>query len=181
MIPIVPASGRRDAFASGKLGFDGEIPFIEKPCDLRGALAGIHSATESDDEILLLDVDGFSSGFMNGDVVKSIRLKGRDLILVTHIENIDDIISALTGSFSFVGIPLHTLDDEDALLDGIGMSDSIIPTAFASEGREIGSGESIDRVGRRMEILGFERMLVIDIDRTIAESVRLHPSTYSTI
>ena len=109
MIPIVPASGKRGAFLSGKLSFDGRMPVISDSRPLREALIEAYEATSEDQPIILLDVDGFADRFLNGEIVKEIRVKGRDLWFVTYVENLEDVISALTGSFSGLGIPMHTM------------------------------------------------------------------------
>lgn len=181
MIPMIPVSGKRDALKTGTLGFNGILPVMTDSIDLREGLIEAHSKTQADDEMIILDVDGFSSRFLNNEIIKSVRVKGRDLCLITYIENVDDIISALTGSFGSIGVPLHTIDDEDVLLDGMDFSDSLIPVAFTSMGKVIGSNESLERIEKRMEILGFDRMIAMDMERITAESIQLKPSTYSAI
>lgn len=176
MIPIVPVSGRRDAFASGPLQFEDGIPCFEPSCDVKEALTAAYGMTSDDDPIILLDVDGFSSRFLNGEVIKEIRIKKRDLWLVTYIENIEDVINALSGSFSGVGIPLNTVDDEDVLIDACSMSESVFPVAFMESGRGISTGKTKEGIITDAKRLDFSKVLFINTDSLTAEVVQLGPS-----
>ncbi len=173
MVPLVPVSGKRGAFVSGTLSFDGNIPKITEERPLKDVLTEVYENTETDDAIVLLDVDGFSERFLNGEVVKEVRIKGRDLWFVTYVENLEDVISALTGSFSGLGIPLHTIREEDLLDKASELSESIIPTAFIKNGTEISTGRRPDELEILYRAEGFSRLLMIDMDQLTAEESSL--------
>lgn len=173
MIPIVPASGKRGAFTTGALSFLSETPSISEEYDLRQGLVDAYEKTQSDESIILFDVDGFRSRFLNNELVKEIRIKGRDLLFVTYIENVEDVISALTGSFSGVGIPLHTVDDYGVLEDANILSETAFPVAFVRKGKEISTGQSVDKLSETICGYGFDRLLVFDMDSRESEFVWL--------
>lgn len=169
MIPIVPASGRRGAFVSGRLSFDGDLPKISEPIPLKDALVKAYNSTQEDDPIILLDVDGFSERFLNGEIVKEIRIKGRDLWFVTYVENLEDVISALTGAFSGLGIPMHTIREEDLMDHASEMSDSVFPVAFVRNGTELSSGRRPDELELMLRGQGMQRLVCIDMDSIEAQ------------
>lgn len=166
---MVAASGTRGAFRSGDLCFDGPTPCLNGECDLKDALLRAYEVTGEDEPIVLLDVDGFQSDFLNSEVVKEIRLKKRDLLFVTYVRDSEDVIGALTGAFSGLGIPVNTVRDEDVLTDALDLSEYVFPVAFSKDGREISGGEGVYRIADRMKKLGFQRMMVIDTDHLSAE------------
>ena len=169
MIPIVPASGRRGAFASGRLSFDGNLPRMDETVPLKDALIEAYKSTQEDDPIILLDVDGFSERFLNGEIVKEVRIKGRDLWFVTYVENIEDVISALTGAFSGLGIPMHTVKEEDLMDHASEMSDSVFPVAFVRNGTEISTGRRPDELEIMLREQGLPRLVCIDMDTVEAQ------------
>ena len=173
MIPIVPASGKRGAFRSGDLSFDGPMPVMTGDRDLKDALLQAYSLTEEDEPIVLLDIDGFDSSFLNNEIVKEVRIKKRDLLFVTYIRDSEDVISALTGSFSGLGIPLNTVSGDDVLKDALTLSEYVVPVVFANDEREISSGDAVYRISDRMRELGFGRMMVIDTVHLSAEMISL--------
>lgn len=176
MIPIVAASGTRGAFRSGDLYFDGPTPCMSGECGLKEALTKAYEATQEDDPIILMDIDGFGSDFLNSELVKEIRMKRRDLLFVTYIRDSEDVISALTGAFSGLGIPVNTVKDDDVLSDALDLSDYVFPVVFSKGGREISGGEGVYRIADRMEGIGFTRMLVIDTDQLSAEMMSFRES-----
>ena len=173
MIPIVPASGKRDAFVSGTLRFDGRMPVIEGERPLREVLKEAYDSTQQDDPIILLDVDGFGDRFLNVELVKEIRIRGRDLWFVTHVENLEDVISALTGSFSGLGIPMHTMREDDLLDKASEMSDLVFPAAFVRNGTELSTGRRPDELEIIYRREGFPRLLIIDMDQLSAKDVSM--------
>ena len=169
MIPIVPASGKRGAFLSGKLSFDGRTPVISDSRPLKEALIEVYETTSEDQPIILLDVDGFADRFLNGEIVKEIRVKGRDLWFVTYVENLEDVISALTGSFSGLGIPMHTMREEYLMDKASEMSDLVFPVAFVKNGLELSTGRRPDELEILMRREGYPRALFIDMDTCEAQ------------
>lgn len=164
MLPIVPASGKRGAFLSGNLSFDGNVPKLEDTVPLKDALMKAYECTQEDDPIVLLDVDGFSERFLNGEIVKEVRIRGRDLWFVTYVENLEDVISALTGSFSGLGIPMHTVREENLMKLASEMTELAFPAAFIRNGREISTGRRPDELEIIMRNRGEKRLLCIDMD-----------------
>lgn len=173
MIPIVPAAGKRGAFRSGDLSFDGPVPVMTGDRDIKDALLDAYSLTGDDEPIVLLDIDGFESNFLNNEIVKEIRIKKRDLLFITYIRDSEDVISALTGSFSGLGIPLNTVRGDDVLTDALSLSEYVFPVVFSRNDREIASGEAVYRISDRMRKLGFGRMMVIDTVHLSAEMMPL--------
>lgn len=173
MIPIVPAAGKRGAFRSGELTFDGPVPVMTGDRDLKDALLEAYNLTEEDEPIVLLDIEGFESSFLNNEIVKEVRIKKRDLLFVTYIRDSEDVISALTGSFSGLGIPLNTVSGDDVLTDALTLSEYVFPVVFARDDREISSGDAVYRISDRMKKLGFGRMMVVDTVHLSAEMMSL--------
>ncbi len=169
MLPIVPASGKRGAFVSGELAFEGDLPAIRDPCPLKDALIRAHGITGENDPIILLDIDGFSERFLNGELVKEIRIRGRDLWFVTYIENLEDVIGALSGSFSGLGIPMHTVREENLMDLASEMSDSVFSVAFIKDGKELSTGRRPDELVIILRKKGVQRLVCIDTDRAEAQ------------
>lgn len=169
MIPIVPASGKRDAFVSGKLSFDGNIPRTDGSMSLKEALTAAHGSTQEDDPIILLDTDGFRDRYLNGEIVKEIRIRGRDLWLVTYVHDVEDVISALSGAFAGLGIPIHTMYGEGLLDEASELSEYVFPVAFIRNGTEISTGRRPDELEIMFRGKGFPMMVTIDMDRLTAD------------
>ncbi len=173
MLPIVPVSGRRGAFLSGSLYFEGDVPKLGDTVPLKDAMLKAYESTEEDAPIVLLDVDGFSERFLNGEVVKEVRIRGRDLWFVTYVENLEDVISALTGSFSGLGIPMHTVKEDGLMRLAREMSDLTFPAAFIRNGTEISTGRRPDELETIMRDRGEKRLLCIDTDTLTAQDLVL--------
>ncbi len=176
MLPIVPASGRRGAFVSGDLYFEGDVPKLRGAVPLKNALLKAYEVTGDDDPIILLDVDGFSERFLNGEIVKEVRIRGRDLWFVTYVENLEDVISALTGSFSGLGIPMHTVREDGLMGLASEMSDLTFPVAFVRNGAELSTGRRPDELEIVMREKGERRLVCIDMDSLTAQDLVLWPT-----
>ena len=173
MFPLVPASGKRDTFVSGEMWFEGGLPNMEPRCDLRDALRKAYDATDDGDAIILFDIDGFRDRFLNGEIVKEIRVKGRDLWFITYVRNVEDVISALTGAFAGLGIPLHTIEDESLLYEAKDLSEYVFPVAFMKDGRELSSGRGRKELMVHLGMKGFDKIMLFDTDQILVECIPL--------
>ena len=161
-IPFVPVSGKRDSFFSGKPVFSGCLPRIEVPEDYIGAVRRAHADSDGTKMMAVLDVDGLRERFMNTDLLKSKRAKGRTVMFITHVSGEDDVLDGMCGSYDVLGIPYHTADRE-VLRCALELSDTVTPVIFCSDGREVSSGRSADSARAEMRAAGFPRICFYDI------------------
>ena len=159
----IPISGKREAFTSGEVTFSSGKFFIESPTDAADAIVRIHGATERGDIVPVLDVDSFSRRYLNPDVVKEIKIKGRRIWLISYIRSADDVIDAMCGAFDRLCVPFHTIDDPDVLSEALELSDCILPTIFVSDGRYIEDGD-ISEIVTEIRDLGYYEYAVFDVN-----------------
>ena len=160
----IPISGRREAFISGEVTFSSGRFIIGSPVDAIDVLSRTHSSTERGDVIPILDVDSFSRRYLNPDVVKDIRVKGRRVWLISYIRSSDDVIDAMCGAFDRLCVPFHTVDSTDVLSEALELSDCILPTIFVSKGHHIGEGETSEIIATIYD-LGYHEYAIFDVDR----------------
>ena len=160
----IPVSGRRGSLVSGRCSFISNGFTIESTTDLKEVLTQVHSSTDRDDIIPILDVDSFGKRYINPDVVKEVRVRGRRLWLITYIRSVDDIIDAMCGAFDRLCVPIHTLDHMDVLSEGLEISDCIVPTIFVRDGKHIGDGDKDDLISSMVH-LGYQEYAIFDIER----------------
>ncbi|MGN1045400.1 MAG: hypothetical protein ACI4Q9_05540 [Candidatus Methanomethylophilaceae archaeon] len=155
-------SGRRGDLRSGKAECSGGGFDIRDTVPVREALTTAYSQTEKGGPIAVLDTDSFRRRFLNPDVVKEIRIKGRELWLITYIECVDDVIDCMCGSYDMICIPTHTADD-NAFLESTEVSDCIIPVVFVINDDMTVSGTPLDSETERIRGLGLFEYLVLDV------------------
>ena len=159
-----PISGKRGSFRSGDVSFDSGRFVIRSEKDSRIVLTQIHDETDRDDCIPIIDVDSFDRRFINSDLVKDLRLRGRNLWLISYIRTIDDVIDAMCGSFEILCVPTHTVDGMDVLSDALEISDRIIPTVFVDKSGVPLFERSLDRIVKDVRNLGYPGYALLDID-----------------
>lgn len=171
----IPVSGRRGSFVTGEVTFTAGRFVMSSPRDLREAMIDIHSRTQKDDIVPILDVDSFDRRFMNSDFVKEIRLKGRRLWFISNIRSIDDIIDAMCGPFDMLCVPYHTLDNPDVLSEGFEISETLIPTIFVDRGMRPVFDGTMDRTVKDILGRGFHEYALFDTSRCVLH----HQCVYS--
>ena len=163
LIPCIPVSGRRGDLRSGRTEYSKDGFRLLDDVPVKEALTSAYSATDKDEPIAILDTDAFRRKFLNTDVVKEIRIKGRELWLITYVENVDDVIDGMCGAYDRICIPTHTADD-DTFLESADISDSVIPVVFVTKDGIALSDVSIESEKERMSALGFREFLVLNVD-----------------
>lgn len=164
----IPISGRRGAFVSGKVAYSNGRFELSSEEDMKDAMGRTHSGTQHDDVVPILDVDSFRRRYLNPDLVKEVKLRGRRLWLITYIRSVDDIIDSMCGTFDMLCIPYHTIDDPDVLSEGLEISDCLIPTIFVDRsGRPIYG--SLDRTIKDIYGRGFHEYALFNVDDTTLE------------
>lgn len=160
----VPISGRKGEQVICEVAFTEGCFTILSESDMRDVMTQIHGSTQRDDTIPVLDVDSFSKRFINTDLIKGLRLRGRSLWLISYIRSVDDVIDAMCGTFEKLCIPFQTVDDQDVLAEALEISDSIVPTLFVRKGRDAYSGGSISQMIRSIEKMGYGEYALFDVD-----------------
>ena len=167
-IPLVPVSGRRETFVSGRAVFEGGVPRIERRADYTASVREAYSACADTRMMAVLDVDGLAGRDMNTDLLKSKRVKGRTVMLITHVSTEDDVLDGLCGNFDVLGIPYHTAD-RGVMECALELSDTAAPVVFMRSGRELSTGRSADSVRAEMRGIGFGRIALLDTDGLTAD------------
>lgn len=164
LVKAVPISGRRGAFVCGSVAFSSGTFSLSSHQDMKDVMTQIHGSTQRDDIVPILDVDSFDRKFLNTDLIKEMRLRGRRLWLISYIRSVDDIIDTMCGSFDRLCIPYHTIDDPDVLSEAQELTECVIPTVFVSKGKDAFTGKSIDPVIKNIERLGYDGHALFDVD-----------------
>lgn len=141
LIPVISVSGKRGGFTSGSLSFKKGKPYLS---DTESLLENVKRQCANSDTVAILDVDGFSSRSMNGDIIKELKIKGRTTILITGIETLDDVFDALCSNFDMIALPYH-MAEEDLLSEALEISDSVIMAGFFENGKEILTGATEEK------------------------------------
>ena len=118
---------------------------------------------------LAVDGDSLASGRLGTEVMKNLRVRGADIWLLSYVEIAEDVFDAFNMGADMLLAPLHTIGSMTALRDIHGVSDSVIPTLFCSEGSAAGIKGRIG-VCEALSMLadeGFTRCCVYDTDGTV--------------
>lgn len=166
----IPISGRRGSFTSGQVTFSSGRFSIESEKDAREVMIQMYSSMDRGGIIPVLDVDSFRRKYLNPDIVKDLRVKGRRVWLISYIRSSDDVIDAMCGMFDRLCVPFHTIDDPDVLVDALDLSDCVLPTIFVSNGEHIGDTEMTQTI-ETIRDCGYYEYATLDVDSL---SLELH-------
>lgn len=159
LIPIVAISGKRGEFVSGKFSFRNGKPYLTERLDF---IENVKEQCAKSNTVGILDIDGFSSRSINSDIIKEVKIRGRDTILITRIETLDDVFDTLCSNFDTIAIPNHT-SEKGLIHDALEISDSVMPIGFFVDGKEIESGKTkTEYISETIGIMG--KVLILDAD-----------------
>ncbi len=156
-IPVIPISGTRESFVSGKLSFKGRKPVLSDTIDFRTAIGSVYNKSN---DIAILDVDGFRRNYLNSEIVKELRIKGRTVWFLTHIQTIDDVFDALCGSADLLAIPLDTVEPH-LMEDANAISENVVPMLRFTNGVPWVKGD-IPTIEAEMRSLSYRSILYFE-------------------
>ena len=166
MSPVrtIPVSGRRGAFVCGDATFHSGTFSIHSPQDMKDVMTQIHGSTQRDDIVPILDVDSFDRKYLNTDLIKELRLRGRRLWLISYVRSVDDIIDTMCGAFDRLCVPFHSIDDPDVLTEAHELTECVIPTVFVREGKDALTGDPVDPILESFKRMGYDEYALFDVD-----------------
>lgn len=171
MLECVPISGRRGRFLSGKVTYSrGRFELTDTEA-AKDALIRVHERTETDDVIGILDVDSFSHGTFNPDIIKDVRMRGRRLWLITYIRNEDDVIDAMCSTFDRILIPIHTINGPHVLVEADHLSEHATPVLFIDGDVEVSTGRPYLSIIDELTSLGHLDQALFDVHACSMERV----------
>lgn len=169
-IPALFASHADGGLAAWSAWFEGTRPMVSggpRPFD---EAASALPRTDQRMPAVVADLDSLASGTFREKVVKEMRVRGRDIWLMTWIETADDLFDAFNTTAEIVLGPCHAAASDADLEDMLSVSDSFVPVVFVSD------GEAIVRKGRRTGVydtlsrltdMGYYRTCVLDTDGSV--------------
>ncbi len=145
----------------------GKMPFQEA--------AGMLPKTEQREDVVVVDADSLRAGSFIPDVLKKMRVRGKDIWLLTWIEDSGDLFDAFNTTAEKVIGPYHASSSDKDLKDMLSVSDSFMPAIFVSEGMAIsrnGLREDLRSVADRLCSIGFSEIVIVDADGSVTEQIR---------
>lgn len=168
-VPAVFASFVNGELTASAAWFRGAVPVAHGgTVGFQDAVSGIKG--EQRMPVVVVDTDSLGSGRFSEGVLKSMRVRGSDIWLMTRIEDADDVFDAFNTTAEMVFAPYHTVRSDADLADILYVSDSVIPAVFVRGGAAIGrAGRPEDHrtVIRSLHDMGYQRVCVVDTDGSL--------------
>ncbi len=141
---------------------DGHVPVKGLP----GLVGAEHAGP-----VVVVDVRGLEMDNFDDHVLKGIKIPGRDVWMLTHIDCIEDLLDSFIGNINCLLVPYNTVCDEMLLEDIYEMSDDSIPTLFVTNGKCNGpSGKiTVTKAVEKLHKIGFHRLIIIDTDGSLTD------------
>ena len=170
-IPALFASYRRGELVASASWFDGVTP---RRTGGTVPFADAASSVPRSDErnpVVVVDSDSLGNHEFREGVVKTMKVRGSDIWLMTWIETADDLFDAFNTNAEVVMGPYHASRSDADLEDILGVSDSFVPAVFAVGGRAVGrmgkTGD-LERTVSDLRRIGFGKVCVLDTDRRVS-------------
>ncbi len=172
-IPALFASASDGSLFSEGGWFRGAVPVPSNDGRMRFSEAvGSLPKAEARTDLVVVDSDSLRRRAFAPDVLKKMRARGRDIWLMTWVENADDLFDAFNTTAETVIGPYHSSSSDKDLKDIISVSDCFVPAIFVSDGKAMARGrafEDLDRVADRLYSMGFGDMIVVDTDGSVPD------------
>lgn len=123
-------------------------------------------------DLVVVDSDSLRRRAFAPDVLKMMRARGRDIWLMTWVEDADDLFDAFNTTAETVIGPYHASSSDRDLKDIHSVSDCFVPAIFVSDGKAMVRGrafEDLDRVADRLCSIGFGDMVIVDTDGSVPD------------
>ena len=172
-IPALFATASEDALLSEGGWFRGAVPVPSGDGRMRFSEAvGSLPRSETRTDLVVVDSDSLRRRAFAPDVLKKMRARGRDIWLMTWVENAEDLFDAFNTTAETVIGPYHASSSDSDLKDIHSVSDCFVPAIFVSGGKAMARGrafEDLDRVADRLCSLGFGDIVVVDTDGSVPD------------
>lgn len=174
-IPALFATSSEDALFSEGGWFRGAVPVSSGNGMVRFSEA-VGSLPKSNvrTDLVVVDSDSLRRRAFGPDVLKKMRARGRDIWLMTWVEDADDLFDAFNTTAETVIGPYHASSSDRDLKDIHSVSDCFVPAVFISDGKAMARGrafEDLDRVTDRLYSIGFGDMVIVDTDGSVPDDM----------
>lgn len=167
-IPIVYTVFKARSLQIGAVEFEEGIPIIDK-----NALSPLPKFSKGkEDCVILTDVRGFSKKSLDDRVLKGTRGKGNNILYLTHVEFIEDVLDSFMGNIERLLIPVHTVKSFDLIDEAYQLSENCTPVIFSSGGLGLSPKNQKKNITELIDILmsiGYSQIFVFDIDNSVTE------------
>lgn len=174
-VPALFASTEGESLVASEAWFQGTAPRpIGGPVPFEQATSSLPRGEERA-PVVVVDCDSLSSYAFTENVLKGMRVRGRDIWFMTWIETADDLFDAFNTTAEMVMGPYHAVASDTDLKDIYSVSDSFIPVLYIRNGkpmvrrRQRGGGTVYDTMGALADA-GFYRTCVLDTDDSMSEN-----------
>ncbi len=173
-IPALFATSSDGALFSEECWFRRAVPVPEGGRMPFQETAGKLPKTEQREDVVVVDADSLRARSFIPDVLKEMRVRGKDIWLLTWIENADDLFDAFNTTAEKVIGPYQASSSDKDLKDILSVSDSFVPAVFVCDGMAIsreGSREDLRSVADRLCSVGFAEIVVADTDGSVTGQI----------
>lgn len=166
-IPLVPVSFDVDGTpVTGKIIFNGYSPAIRTVTgDLKSCVNVITDRFGKGSPMVMMDIDGISGRDMDPRVLKKLRTKRLNALVMTGVVELDDLFDAFYTGIDGLAAPYHTVSSDAVLEEMNGLSDKVVPVVF-TDGRNAATSKGQENIIislRKLGSFGFGRIGVIDV------------------
>jgi len=172
IIPIIPSTTVNGDILVGHVTFDGPKPRIcGETNDFVSFTSEISSQYDRDHPFLILDVKGMYNRMMNIELLKGMKVRGKNIWFLTCVEKVEDVFDAFNTDADELLIPYHTVASDDELREIHAVSDRSFPVLFVrNKMTYTGKGmKDTKKIVNKMTDMGFTSVAVFDLSGTLTE------------
>jgi hypothetical protein len=169
-IPAMFVRSRESGIQAGLPVFRGRDP--KRPPEWRPLGEALRDSLSREERGTFVAVDGDSLAMkeFSPDMMKSLRVRGADIWLLTHVEDADDVFDVFNLGVDTLLAPFHTIRSVRDLRDIHDVSDSVVPVVFCMNGSALSASHPMPVMEALDELVdaGFYRNCVFDTDGRVS-------------
>lgn len=173
IIPVIPSTTVDGNILVGHLTFDGPEPRIcGDTKDFIPFTSEISSRYDRGHPFLVFDVRGMHDRRMDIELLKGMKIRGKNIWFLTCIERVEDVFDAFNTDADVLLIPYHTVASDSELTEMHAVSDRSFPVLFVRNGMTYARDGMKDTkvIVERMADMGFTSIAVFDLSGTLTEN-----------
>ncbi|MFA6709977.1 MAG: hypothetical protein WC067_04955 [Candidatus Methanomethylophilaceae archaeon] len=173
IIPVIPSTTVNGNVLVGHLTFDGSEPRI---CghteDFIPFTSKMSSQYDRGHPFLIFDVKGMRDRTMNIELLKGMKIRGKDIWFLTCIERVEDVFDAFNTDADVLLIPYHTVRSDSELMEMHAVSDGSFPVLFVSNRMTYTRNGMKDtkEIMDKVTDMGFTSVAVFDLSGTLTRN-----------
>lgn len=152
--------------------FDGPKPQIcGDTADFNVFTSELSPKYDHGNPFLIFDVKGMRNKMMNIDLLKNMKIHGKDIWFLTCIERVEDVFDAFNTDADVLLIPYQTIISDNELEDIRKMSDKSFPALFVRNKMTYTKGgmKNTNKTIEKLNDMGFGSIAVFDLSGTLTK------------